>query len=46
MITNFTLNNNKIVIKNSGEFFGALGNYEYNIGDKLYEKFNCYCIHI
>ena len=37
MITNFTLNNNKIVIKNSGEFFGALGNYEYNIGDKLYE---------
>ncbi|MBQ9313824.1 MAG: hypothetical protein IJ220_02315 [Clostridia bacterium] len=37
MISNFRLEQNKIIIKNSGEFFGALGNYEYNIGDKLYE---------
>lgn len=37
MISNFRLEQNKIIIKNSGDFFGALGNYEYNIGDKLYE---------
>ena len=37
MINNFTLKGNKIVLKNTGEYFGALGDFEYNIGDKLYE---------
>ena len=37
MITNFTINNNKIIIKNDGEFFGPIKDFEYNIGDKLYE---------
>lgn len=37
MISNFTLKCNKIVLKNTGEYFGALGDFEYNIGDKLYE---------
>lgn len=37
MITNFTINNNKIIIKNDGEFFGPIKDFEYNIGNKLYE---------
>ena len=37
MISNFTLKGNKIILKNRGEYFGALGDFEYNIGDKLYE---------
>lgn len=37
MISNFTLRGNKIILKNTGEYFGALGDFEYNIGDKLYE---------
>lgn len=37
MISNFTLKGNKIVLNNTGEYFGALGDFEYNIGDKLYE---------
>ena len=37
MISNFTIKGNKIILKNTGEYFGALGNFEYNIGDKLYE---------
>ena len=37
MISNFTLKGNKIVLKNTGEYFCALGDFEYNIGDKLYE---------
>lgn len=37
MTSNFTINNNKIILKNSGEFFGAIHDFEYNIGDKLYE---------
>ena len=37
MITNFTLKNNKIVIKNDRRIFGATHDFEYNIGDKLYE---------
>ena len=37
MISNFTLKCNKIILKNTGEYFGALGDFEYNIGDKLYE---------
>ena len=37
MLSNFTIRNNKIVLKNSGEFFGALKDFEYPIGDKLYE---------
>lgn len=37
MLSNFAINNNKIIIKNTGEYFGALGTFEYNIGDKLYE---------
>ena len=37
MISNFTLKCNKIVLKNTGEYYGALGDFEYNIGDKLYE---------
>lgn len=37
MISNFTIKGNKIVLKNTGEYFGALGDFEYNIGDKLYE---------
>ena len=37
MISNFTLKGNKIILKNTGEYFGALGDFEYNIGDKLYE---------
>ena len=37
MISNFALKCNKIVLKNTGEYFGALGDFEYNIGDKLYE---------
>lgn len=37
MLSNFTIKNNKIVLKNDGEYFGALGDFEYPIGDKLYE---------
>lgn len=37
MISNFTLKCNKIILKNTGEYFGALGDFEYNIGNKLYE---------
>ena len=37
MTSNFTLNNNKIILKNGGEFFGSTLDFEYNIGDKLYE---------
>lgn len=37
MLSNFTIRNNKIVLKNSGEFFGSLKDFEYPIGDKLYE---------
>ena len=37
MLSNFAISNNKILIKNTGEYFGALGTFEYNIGDKLYE---------
>ena len=37
MISNFTIKGNKIILKNNGEYFGALGDFEYNIGDKLYE---------
>ena len=37
MISNFTLKCNKIILKNTGEYFGALGDFEYTIGDKLYE---------
>ena len=38
MLSNFTIRNNKIVLKNDGEYFGALQDFEYNIGDKLYES--------
>ncbi|MBR3696794.1 MAG: hypothetical protein IKM97_00745 [Clostridia bacterium] len=37
MISNFTIKGNKIILKNTGEYFGAIHNFEYNIGDKLYE---------
>lgn len=37
MISNFTIKGNKIVLKNNGEYFGAIHDFEYNIGDKLYE---------
>lgn len=37
MLSNFTIRNNKIVLKNDGEYFGALKDFEYPIGDKLYE---------
>lgn len=37
MTSNFAINNNKIILKNGGEFFGAVHDFEYNIGDKLYE---------
>lgn len=37
MLSNFTIRNNKIVLKNSGEYFGTLKDFEYPIGDKLYE---------
>ena len=37
MISNFTIKSNKIILKNTGEYFGAIHDYEYNIGDKLYE---------
>lgn len=37
MTSNFTLNNNKIILKNGGEFFGFTLDFEYNIGDKLYD---------
>ena len=37
MISNFTLKGNKIILKNTGEYLGALGDFEYNIGNKLYE---------
>ncbi len=37
MTSNFTLNNNKIILKNGGEFFGSTLDFEYNIGDKLYD---------
>lgn len=31
------LRTTKLLLKIHGEYFGALGNFEYNIGDKLYE---------
>ena len=37
MISNFTIKNNKIILKNDGEYFGNTRDFEYNIGDKLYE---------
>ena len=37
MISNFTVKGNKIILKNNGEYFGAIHDFEYNIGDKLYE---------
>ena len=37
MISNFTIKGNKIILKNKGEYFGAIHDFEYNIGDKLYE---------
>ena len=37
MTSNFTIRNNKIVLKNDGEYFGALHDFEYPIGDKLYK---------
>ena len=37
MISNFTIRGNKIILKNNGEYFGAIHDFEYNIGDKLYE---------
>ena len=37
MISNFTIKGNKIILKNNGEYFGAIHDFEYNIGDKLYE---------
>ena len=37
MISNFTLKGNKIILKNTGEYFGAIHDFEYNIGDKLYD---------
>ena len=37
MISNFTIKGNKIILKNTGEYFGAIHDFEYNIGNKLYE---------
>ena len=37
MTSNFTIKGNKIILKNNGEYFGAIHDFEYNIGDKLYE---------
>lgn len=37
MISNFTIKGNKIILKNNVEYFGAIHDFEYNIGDKLYE---------
>ena len=37
MISDFTIKGNKIILKNNGEYFGAIHDFEYNIGDKLYE---------
>ncbi len=37
ILSNFTIRNNKIVLKNDGEYFGTLKDFEYPIGDKLYE---------
>lgn len=37
MISNFIIKNNKIILKNDGEYFGNTRGFEYNIGDKLYE---------
>ena len=37
MISNFTIKCNKIILKNNREYFGAIHDFEYNIGDKLYE---------
>lgn len=37
MISNFTIKGNKIILKNTGEYFGAIRDFEYNIGDKLYK---------
>ena len=37
MISNFAIKGNKIILKNNGEYFGAIHDFEYNIGDKLYE---------
>lgn len=37
MISNFTIKGNRIILKNNGEYFGAINDFEYNIGDKLYE---------
>ncbi len=36
MISDFTIKGNKIILKNNGEYFGAIHDFEYNIGDKLY----------
>ena len=37
MISNFTIKGNNIILKNNGEYFGTIHDFEYNIGDKLYE---------
>lgn len=37
MISNFTIKCNKIILKNTGEYFGAIHDFEYNTGDKLYD---------
>ena len=37
MISNFTIKGNKIILKNTGDYFGAIHDFKYNIGDKLYE---------
>ena len=42
MLSNFTIRNNKIVLKNDREYFGTLKDFEYPIGDELY-KFTCLC---
>lgn len=31
MISNFTIKCNKIILKNTGEYFGAIRDFEYNI---------------
>lgn len=36
MISNFAFNNTKIILKNTGEYFGKFEDFEYNIGEKLY----------
>lgn len=37
MTSNFTLNNNKIILKNGRRIFGSTLDFEYNIWDKLYD---------